>query len=185
LGVHALSPALGVRHAEEVEEERQRFGELRVEQEHGAGDLPAGCLAAVLLGDAEERPQELEDREEGNHPPVRDAVRLVDREAARTDPLDELVAEPALADPGLGDDADDPAAALYRPAERGLERRRLLLASDEAGEAARAGEVEARLERARAFELVDPDPVAEAFHAERPELLEAKEPFDQPRGVLG
>src|SRR5205823_4391982 len=60
LGVHALSPALGVRHAEEVEEERERFGELRVEQEYRAGDLPAACLVAILLGDAEVPAQELE-----------------------------------------------------------------------------------------------------------------------------
>src|SRR5437773_2590918 len=93
LGVHALSPALGVRHVEEVEEERERFGELRVEQEHRAGDLPAACLVAILLGDAEVPAQELENREEGIHPPAGDAVRLVGRETARAGSLDELVAE--------------------------------------------------------------------------------------------
>src|SRR5439155_19040 len=46
-------------------------------------------------------------------------------------------------------------------------------------------DVEAGLERAGALELVDPDPVAQAFHAEPPELLEAKEPFHQPCRVLG
>ncbi len=66
LGVHALSRALGVRHGEEVEQERERFGELRVEQEYRAGDLPAGRLVVILFGDAEEPAQELENGEEGN-----------------------------------------------------------------------------------------------------------------------
>src|SRR5207249_12219557 len=117
---------------------------------------------AILLGDAEVPAQELENREEGNHPPVGDAVRRVGRETARAGSLDELVAEPALADSGLGDDAHDPAASIHRPAECGLQRRRLLHASDEAGEAACAGAVEAGLERARALQRVAPGPGAPA-----------------------
>ena len=53
LRVHAGHRPLGVGHAEEIEEERRRVGQLGVEQQDLAGDLLARRQRGVLLADAE------------------------------------------------------------------------------------------------------------------------------------
>ena len=137
LGVHARDASLGVGDAEKIEEERQGAGELRLEQQDGPGDLPAGGVVAVLLPDAEVAAQQLEHGQEGNHLPVRDTVGLVDGEPPSPGARRELEAEPALADAGLGHDVDHAAAPRHRALEGGVERRGLLVAADEARKAPR------------------------------------------------
>src|SRR5205823_7109194 len=117
--------------------------------------LPSGRLVAVLVGDAEVPAQQLEHGEEGDHLPVCDAGGVVHRDTLRASALGELLAEPALPDPGLGDHADDLPRPRDGPPERRLEARHLGCPADEPGEAARSGDVETRAQRADALELVD------------------------------
>src|SRR5207249_2761048 len=145
------------------EHEREALAEPLIEEEELPGDLLARRLRAVLLRHAVDVSHELEHREVGNRLPVRDAVRLLHRNAAGTAALDELPAEPALADARLGDDPDHLPVAVHGAGERRLERRHLVDAADEAREAARPGDVEPRLERADVLELVDPYGVARAL----------------------
>ena len=84
--------------------------------------------------------------------------------------LGELVAEPALADARLGDDADRGALARLGPLQRLLQHRHLLVAADEAGEAALAGEVEARARRADPGQLEDPHRLARSLDLELAEV---------------
>ncbi len=82
-------------------------------------------------------------------------LRLEDLEPALAAALAELVAEPALADAGLGDDADHGPVAGLGSLQRALENGHLLVAADEAGEAALAREVEPRARRADPRQLED------------------------------
>jgi hypothetical protein len=185
LGIGTRRGPFGIRHPEEVEQERQRVGELRVEEQELAGDLLARRLVGVAFGDAEVGTEVLDDGEEGDRLPVRHAMRLVDGKPARPAALGELVAEAALADPGLGHDADHLTVSTEGPRKRDLECRHVVAAPDEAGEAARAGHVQARSMRAEARELVDSQPPTGALEGEVPEVLEAKQPGDERRGVFG
>src|SRR5439155_18947908 len=126
----------GVGDAEEVEEELQCLAELPVEEQEPPGDLLARDSVAVPLADAEIAAHDLQDGEERDHLPVRHAVRLVDGEAAGTAALGELVAEPALADSGLGDHAHHLALTVERTGEGRLEGRHLVRSPNEAREAA-------------------------------------------------
>ena len=66
LGVHARRGALGIGHAEEVEDQRQVLGEALVEEQQPAGDPLARRLVGVLLGDAEVGAEELEHGQQRN-----------------------------------------------------------------------------------------------------------------------
>ena len=92
-----------------------------------------------------------------------------------------------LPTPGLGDDADDLPVPVERPRERGLERRHLVAAADEAREAARARDVEARAQRADALELEDADRLAaRPSRANGAEVARARSsPSTSARRVLG
>ena len=74
---------------------------------------------------------------------MRDALRDPDRDSARPAALGELGAEPALAGPGLGDDAEHLTLARRGARERRLEQRHLGLAADEPRQPAYARDVEA------------------------------------------
>ena len=185
LRIHAGHRPLGIRNAEEVEQQGQRVGQRRIEQEERAGNLPAGRLVAVLLRDAEVATHQLEDREERDHLPVRDAVGVVHRDALRAGALGELVAEPALPDPGLGDHADDLPGPRDGPPERCLEARHLLCPADEAGEAARPGDVETRAQRADALELVHAERRPHALDRRLSQVAQREEAGDEPGRVLG
>ena len=82
-----------------------------------------------------------------------------DRRPGRSPALQELVAEPALPDPGLAHDPDHLPVAGERPLAGPLQRAQLVLAADEAREAARPRGVEPSPPRAEAGELM---------HAQRP-----------------
>ena len=137
LGVHGRRSPGRVGNAEEVEEDRQRFGEALVEAQCPARNLVARRLVVVLLGDPEVVPVEIDPGEEGDHLPVRRRVPFREADAARPAALGELVAEPALPDAGISRDPDDLARACEGAGERRLERLHLLVAADETREATR------------------------------------------------
>ena len=87
--------------------------------------------------------------------------------------------------PGFGDDADHGALARLGPLQRLLERRHLLVAADEAGEAALAREVEPRARRADPGQLEDPDRPARALDLELAEVLELEVAVRELGGALG
>ena len=186
LGAHLRHRPLGVGDAEEVEEQRQVLGEAGVEQQRAAGDLLARQLLGVAVADPEEGAQHLQDRHERDRLAVRLGLRLEDLDPLAAAALGELVAEPALADPGFGDDRR-PRRPRRRSARSSasLERRHLRGAADEAGEAALAGEVEPRARGADAGQLEDPDRPARALDLELAEVLEVEEAAGERRGVLG
>ena len=89
---------------------------------------------------------------------VRLGLAFEDLDPALAAAFGELVAEAALADARLGDDPDRGALAALGPLEGLLQDRHLLVAADEAGEAALAREVEPRARRADAGQLEDAAP---------------------------
>ena len=112
--VDALLPLLGVdrgrrvrrvRHAEQVEDERQH---LRKRCPSGAAGRRSsrGSSRAVAIPDPEEGAPQLQHGQQRDRLPVRDAAALEDRDPARATALDELGAQAALAGARLGDDAD-------------------------------------------------------------------------------
>ena len=175
----------GIGNAEEVEEQRQVLGEVGVEQQRAAGDLLAHDPLRVAVGDAEVGAQHLQHRHEGDRAPVRLGLALEDLDAALAAAFGELVAEAALADARLGDDADRGALAALGPLERRFEHRHLLVAADEAGEAALAREVEPRARGADPGQLEDADRLAGALDLEVAEVLQLHEAVGQLGGALG
>jgi hypothetical protein len=131
IGSHLGDGALGIRDPEEVEHQRQSISKLFVEQQHPPGDLRARGFGAVLFRDAEEGAEQFQDREEGDELPVGDPVRLVNRDPTGTAALGELVTEPALPEPWVGDHSNDLSTASNRPRKCGLEARDLVGPPDE------------------------------------------------------
>ena len=86
---------------------------------------------------------------------MRQAARLVDGHAARPAAPRELVAQAALADAGLAHDPDHLRPAGDGLLERRLEHPHLVVAADEAREAARARDVERVRGPRRRRQLVD------------------------------
>ena len=118
LGIHSRQRVGRVRDAEQVEEERKRVGQRRVEPHDGAGDLPARGLVIVVGRYPDDAAQELEHGQERDRRAVRDRARRVHGDASCAGTLDELVAESALADSRLADHADDPPVAVERAPKR-------------------------------------------------------------------
>src|SRR5262249_49845080 len=88
--------ALPVRHPKEVENERQDFFEVTLEQQEPPRDLLPGRSISIPIGDPEILSQNLQHRKERDRLPVRQPARLVGRDAARPTAFYKLVAEPAL-----------------------------------------------------------------------------------------
>ena len=110
---------------------------------------------------------------------MRQAAAREDGDAARPCALGELVAEPALPDPGLAHDRDGPAL----PGR--VEHHHLALAADERGEAASGVQRrETGRDRARALQRVEQNPLAHALQREDTEILEREEAADEARGVV-
>ena len=103
-----------------------------VQQRQLARNLLPGLARAVLLLDAEQVAEQLEQRQVWDGLAVRGAVGLVHRQPARAAAFDELCAQPALADARLTDDRRHAPRALQRVLERGLQRRALVAAANEA-----------------------------------------------------
>ncbi len=101
---------------------------------------------------------------------------LVDLDLPCAAALHELVAKAALADPWLGDYADD----LRVPGDRLLERRpqsgHLALATQELGEPARPRHLEPRPKTAEPLELVDAKGLLHPLDGELSEVVQRKLP---------
>ena len=185
LGAELRQRPVGVGNPEEVEEQGQVLGEVGIEEQGAAGDFLAHDPLRVAVGDAEVGAQHLQHRHEGDRLPVRLGLALEDLDPALAAAFGELVAEAALADARFGDDADRGALAALGPLERLLQHRHLLVAADEAGEAALAREVEARAGGADPGQLEDPDRLAGALDLEVAEVLQLHEAVGQLGGALG
>src|SRR5581483_5454562 len=112
--------------------------------------------------------------------PVCLGLRLVHLDSLRPAAFGELLAEPALADAGLGHHPDHAAAPLLRLLECFLEELHLLGPSDEPGKATFTGEVEAGPRRAGPHELVHANRPARALDLELAEVLELQIALGQP-----
>src|SRR5262249_39156426 len=106
LGLHRRSRVRRIGNVEKLVEKREGVIELAIEPEGSPGDLVTDRVVAVVLLDAEVVAKRLAHGEERNRPSVRHALARDDEHAAGSEPLDELMAEAALADSGVGDDAD-------------------------------------------------------------------------------
>ena len=60
-GIEGWRGTLGVGHAEEIEEQRERFGEGQVEQDHSPRDFFARAAVVIPEGDTEIGAENLED----------------------------------------------------------------------------------------------------------------------------
>src|SRR5712692_3581924 len=108
-----------------------------------------------------------------------------DQHPSGSDPLDELVAEPALANSGISDDADDLPLARHRSLECVLEHSHVAVAADELRKSARSRDFEPAVESPNALKLVDPEGLFHSFDREFTEILKLDEPFDELRRVIG
>src|SRR5207253_2292387 len=108
-----------------------------------AGDPLACSLLGIVLAYVEVGPQQLEHGQQRDRLGVGLAGDLVDGDSLCAVALGELVAQPALADPGLAHDPDYLSLTAYGSLERRLEQPELLLAPHEARKASGAGDIEA------------------------------------------
>jgi hypothetical protein len=116
---------------------------------------------------------------------MRDAVALDDLQPALTAALEELVAQPGLAKPGIRNHADDLSRALVRAGERSVEYRQLLLAAHEARQPAFAHRLHPRASRPHARQLEHSHGLIGAPDLKAAELEQLKIPLDQHRGRRG
>ena len=147
IGVDVRHRTLRVGHAEELEQDRQNLAVAVVEQEQVSGELLARAAVRVLLGDAVVVAEDLQDRQERNVLAVRRAASLDDAHAGGAAVLGELVAQPALARPRLGHDADHLSVAGAGARQRRLQDVHLGVAADEARQTAGPCDLEARAQR--------------------------------------
>ena len=156
---------------------------LGVEQQRAAGDLLARQLVAVALADPEEGAQHLQHRQEGSwtsRAPA-PAPRRPRTPRARQRSANSWQSR-LLPTPGSATMPDRAALAAPRAASSAASQRRHLLgAADEAGEAALAGEVEPRARRADPGQLEDPDRPARALDLELAEVVELEVAGDERR----
>jgi hypothetical protein len=138
LGLHRRRRVPGVRDAEKVVEQWKSVIQLLVEAERPPSDLVTDRFLTVVLLDPEIVAHGLQHGEKGDRFSVRHTVPRNDEDPPRSEPLDELEAEPALADSRVGDDPDDLCASRKRPLERIVQYRHVSLASDELRESPRA-----------------------------------------------
>src|SRR5262249_44090730 len=148
------------------------------------GDPLARQLTVLALGDPEQSPQHLQDREVGDRAAVRLRLRFEDLDPAGSAALGELAAEPALAGPGFGDDADHGALAGFGSPQGVLEGLDLLRSADEARKAALPREIEPRASIADPGELVDADRLARPLDLELAEVDQLEEPLGELGGAL-
>src|SRR5262249_41463512 len=148
---------VGLGDPEEVEDQARRVRRRRLEVAQSIGDPLPHHLGRVPVADPEVAAYQLAHREQGNGRPVRRAMGLVDRDAARAAPVDELEADSALPYPGFSHHAHHLSIRLERAAEDAVEPGELLLAPDQTRETLRARRVEAGAQRTDPEELEDTD----------------------------
>src|SRR5439155_3989230 len=132
----------GIADAEDVEDQRNRVRETRVESAELVRDAPPNRLDPVAVGEPEVAAQEVADGEPRNRRAMGRAMDFVHRHLTGATAPDELEAQPALADAGLTDHADDLPVRLDRAREDTVEPGELRVPSDQAGETAQTRGVE-------------------------------------------
>src|SRR5207245_8399125 len=150
-------PLAGIADAEDLEDERDRAGEPRVEREELLLHGPSDGVGRRVRSEPEVAAHELPDREPRDRGAVRRTVHLVHRDPAGATALDELEAQPALADPRLADHPDDLPGRLHRACEDPVEPGQLRFPADQAGEAPERRAVQARAARPDPATLEGPD----------------------------
>src|SRR5439155_12406141 len=103
LRVHLWCRTLGVWSPEELDDQRQVLVESLLQQQEPARDLLARATIGVVLLNPEVGAQALQNRKQRDRLAVCLALGLIDRDLAAAAELGGLVAEAALADPGLAD----------------------------------------------------------------------------------
>ena len=155
-GVHIGNGVFGIGDPQEVEKEWQRVPHALVLTYQGPGDLLARYLRIVVRIDAKVTLQELDNGRERDRSPIRNAARPVHVDAARSAPLCELDAKATLPDSGLAHHRNDLTLPFHRVRQCMLELLHLFLPTHEAGESARARDVETASLGTHVLELVDP-----------------------------
>src|SRR5262249_33612278 len=136
------------------------------------------------LGDAEVRPQELGEKGEGHRGAVGGSTYVADPDALREAAFDELEAEPALPDPGVSRDADNPCAVGAASLQELIEQRLLRLAPDKC-QRLLVSESPARRWMRAAAELEHRYLSREAAHRAEPECRGLDPRPGKPAGLLG
>jgi hypothetical protein len=184
LGIEVFDRPIGIRHPQQVPQQRQVGLEVAVEEQQPPGDLLSRGARLIGPGDPEVAAQQLEHGQERNGAAVGGAVGLDHRDVPGEAALDELGAEPALAHAGVGDDAHDARVARRRVLERGLEGRHLVVPAHEDREPPGPRAVQARAKRPDALKLVDAHRLAQALDPDGAKILELEVALDVARGVL-
>ena len=145
-----------VRHTEQIENERQIVPVGLIHPQQPFGNLRAGFLGTVGIGDPVISAPQFQHRQHRDCLAVRHPVGFQHRKTARPAAIDELRAQPRLAGAGVGHHADDLTAAV-RPLQRGFQDRHIRCPADESGQAAGTGTVEACAQRSDALQVEDAD----------------------------
>src|SRR5262249_27253013 len=148
-----------------------------------AGDLFARGECRILWTNPEIAAQVLQEREKRNRFSVSHRVSFVDGDPPRTARLGELIAEPALAYARISHDSDDLRVTRRGPAECRLEAGRLVVASHEAREATRVGDLEAGAQPPDSLELEDAERIAQPLDPGFTQASEREEARDELRRV--
>ena len=108
----------GIRHAHELEEHRQAVIQFRIEKQHSARNFFPRLGRGILHLDVEIGTEQIENGQERHVFSVRRTVRFVDDDALRPAALGEFIAQAALAESGIADDAHNLAVAFRCSRER-------------------------------------------------------------------
>jgi hypothetical protein len=181
-GIEPRGGPLGVRRAQEVEEQRQAVLERPVDLSHAAGGPLANLPGRSERLDSQERPQQIQHRKERHATTVGRALRLEHLEPACPAVLGELPAESALPHASIADDRRRAPAPRLDLGEQRFEAAELLPPTHERREAAAPREIEARTQRTRPQQSEDADGLTGAFDLHLPEVLQLEEPLDESRG---
>ncbi len=185
VGIDLERAAAGSGEAHEVAHQLGSLGDRRPEPGECACDLLAGPVRRGVDAGPEQRPQELEDRPERPHPPECGDAGAEDPQIAGVAEVDELLAEPGLADAGIADELEHLAVTPQRGGERILELGELGLATHERGPLAPPGGLVAGPGAGEALEGEHADRSLGSLDLGWGELVECELVGDELGGPLG
>src|SRR5207245_11223988 len=178
-------PLAGIADAEDLEDERNRAGEPGAVRAGVLVHGPSEGAGRRVRGEPEVAAHELAVRQPRSRAAMRRTMHLVHRDPPRATALDELEAQPALADPRLADHPHDLAVRRDRAREDPVEPGQLRFSADQAGEAPERRAVQARAARPDPAKLERPDLGAHALHAPPADTADPEEPLHQLRRAPG
>jgi hypothetical protein len=179
------SRAVRIRHPQKLEQQRKRVLHPAVQEQQGARHLVAHHLGGVPLPDREVAPHQLQHGQEGDHRPVRHAVRFRHPDAPRATARNELVTQAAFPHARLPHHAHHLTSSGDGPLERRLQRRHLVPASHELREAALPRQVQAGAQRPHPPQREDPKRLGAPLDLRGAQVLQLEVARDQRRRVLG